>query len=96
VHDKIDENPLITRFIGAGDIVIGFHHRGHQFSLMGRHSLRGHDQSRGAVQVQWALPIKGQMKVFFQVFHGYGEILIDYNHKQTTLGFGLSWLGSFG
>lgn len=96
LNDKIDENPLITRFIGAGDIVIGYHYRGHQFCLMGRHSMRGHDQSRGALQFQWALPIKGRMRGYIQIFHGYGESLVDYNHKQTTLGFGMSWLGPFG
>ena len=32
------------------------------------------------------------LRWFVQAFHGYGETLTDYNFKQTSFGFGLSFM----
>lgn len=93
-----DDNPDIADYMGRGDLTL-MHVRGdHRFTVMGRHSLRGGDESRGALQVDWGFPIHPDFRNFrghLQVFHGYGESLIDYNHKATYIGLGISlqdWL----
>ncbi|MDH5833885.1 phospholipase A [Luteimonas kalidii] len=87
-----DDNPQMEDYIGRGDATLT-HVRGrNEFSLMARHSLRGGDRSRGAVQFDWGFPVHPSipMRGRLQLFHGYGESLIDYNHKATYVGLGVS------
>jgi phospholipase A1/A2 len=87
-----DDNPDISDYIGRGDATL-VHRRGRQeFALMARHSLRSDDASHGAVQFDWGFPISRALRGHVQVFDGYGESLIDYNHRATYVGFGVSLL----
>ena len=87
-----DDNPRIEDYIGRGDATLTYVRGRNEFSLMGRHSLRGGDRSRGAVQFDWGFPIHRSlpMRGRLQLFHGYGESMIDYNHKATYVGLGVS------
>jgi phospholipase A1 len=84
--DKSD-NPDIGDFVGHGDIQLVRVWNGHEFAVMARPSAAG-----GAVQLDWAFPIQNQLRGHVQVFNGYGESLIDYNHRATYVGLGLSLL----
>ena len=87
-----DENPGIEDYMGRGDMTL-VHRRGeHEFALIARHSLRGGDDSRGALQFDWGFPINRTLRGHVQVFDGYGESLIDYNHRATYIGLGVSLL----
>lgn len=90
-----DNNPDITDYIGRGDLTAFYRWNNHNFSLMLRHSLKGGSNSHGAVQFDWAFPITGKLRGHFQLFDGYGESLIDYNHKATYVGLGVSLLNWF-
>lgn len=87
---KDDNNPDIKDYIGRGDITAFYRWNDHDFSLMFRHSFKGGDDSHGAAQFDWAFPIKGKLRGHFQLFDGYGESLIDYNHRATYVGLGVS------
>ncbi|OTG82898.1 phospholipase A [Acinetobacter sp. ANC 4648] len=87
---KDDNNPDIKDYIGRGDLTTFYRWNEHDFSLMLRHSLKGGDDSHGAMQFDWAFPIKGKLRGHFQLFDGYGESLIDYNHRATYVGLGVS------
>lgn len=85
-----DDNPDIEDYVGRGDLIATYRHGGHVFGAVGRHSLRGGDKNHGALQLDWAFPLSGNLRGHVQLFTGYGESLIDYNHRQTTFGVGIS------
>jgi phospholipase A1 len=92
IPDGDDDNPDIEDYMGRGDLTL-VHHRGDQeFSLLARHSLRGGDRSHGALQFDWGFPLTRSLRGHLQVFDGYGESLIDYNHRATYVGLGVSLL----
>ena len=89
-----DNNPDITTFVGRGDIVATYQKGGHNLSLLLRSNVDFWNL-RGAVQLDWSFPLYRELKGYVQVFSGYGESLIDYNHNQTTLGAGfllIDWM----
>ncbi|QNP40961.1 phospholipase A [Lysobacter solisilvae (ex Woo and Kim 2020)] len=87
-----DENPGIEDYIGRGDITLVHRRNDHELALMARHSLRTGDASHGALQFDWGFPINRTLRGHVQVFDGYGESLIDYNHRAWYLGVGVSLL----
>lgn len=82
-----DDNPDITRYMGNGDVLLGYRHGDNVYTALGRYSVSG---NHGALQLSWGFPISAALKGYVQVFSGYGESLIDYNHNQTSIGLGLS------
>lgn len=88
-----DDNPDIADYMGRGDAtLVRTLPDGQQLSLMLRHSLRGGERAHGAVQLDWAFPLHESFRGHLQVFDGYGESLIDYNHRATWIGLGVSLL----
>lgn len=85
-----DDNPDIEDFVGRADLLVTRNWRGNEISLMARHSLRDGDRAHGALELNWAFPIYGELKGYFQFFSGYGESLIDYNHRANYVGLGVS------
>ncbi len=89
---KDDNNPDISDYMGRGDATLTWNKNGHEVSLMARHSLRGGDRSHGALQLDYGFPISNLLRGHVQIFDGYGESMIDYNHKATYVGLGVSLL----
>lgn len=90
-----DNNPDIENYVGRADVTAFYKWHDHNFSLMLRHSLRTGDASHGAAQFDWTFPIKGKLRGQIQYFSGYGESLIDYNHRANYIGVGVSLMDWF-
>lgn len=91
-HGANDNNPDISNYMGRADMEIVHEWRGQEFSLMLRDSLRGGSQQHGAGRVTWSFPLAGNLRGYMELFKGYGESIIDYNHNATYLGIGISLL----
>lgn len=87
-----DNNADIEDYMGRGDVQIVRKDGDQEYALMLRHSLKGGDRSHGAVQFDWTFPLTRNLRGYVQVFDGYGESLIDYNHRATYVGAGVSLL----
>ena len=86
-QNEDDDNPDISRYMGHGDLMFNYKYGDRLFTLLARHNL---SSAHGALQLSWDFPIAHALKGYVQIFSGYGESLIDYNHKQTSLGVGIS------
>ena len=86
-----DNNPDILNFLGRGDLLAVYQpsDSGHSFALLARNNLSV-DHNRGALQLDWRFPLYRNLKGYLQLFSGYGESMIDYNYRQTTVGIGIS------
>ncbi|MCK9200663.1 MAG: phospholipase A [Gallionella sp.] len=88
-----DDNPDIEDFVGRADAMIRWEpSRTQSVTLLLRNNLYlGHN--RGFMQLDWTTPVfvGKSAKLHAQVTTGYGESLIDYNHRQTTFGLGVSF-----
>lgn len=86
--DYEDDNPDIVDYYGHGEINAFYKWRENRFNLMARGNL---STGKGAAQFTWASrPLLGPMRGYLQVFTGYGESMIDYDWRQTTVGLGLT------
>ena len=86
------DNPDINSYMGRGDLV--FRTRNGEWgglNVLLRSNLRTNPH-RGFAQFDWRLPWKPfNIPWHLQLTSGYGETLLDYNHKQTTFGVGFSF-----
>ncbi len=94
-ENKSDDNPDIVERIGRGEAIAIYSKDRHMLTFTGSTNFRVNDSFSGYFEASWSYRIAGNLKAYLQFTHGYGETLIDYNNKQTTLGLGVSlveWL----
>lgn len=86
IANEESDNPDIGDYMGYGDV--RWLYSLNDQSTVGGVMRYNPSTNKGAIQVDYAYPLKGGMKAILQVFHGYGENIQDYNHKSTNIGIG--------
>lgn len=81
-------NRDIARYLGHGRLVIAYKYRDFVFSLMGRNNLESGFR-RGAIEAAVSFPVFKRLHGYIQYFDGYGQSLIEYNHRTSAVGVGL-------
>ena len=91
---KDDNNPDIDDYMGHGEIRAAYKWHDHTFSVMSRNMIES-GFSKGGMEASWSFPVTSRIKGYVQVFSGYGNNLIEYNHYNNTVGVGVAltdWL----
>lgn len=89
-----DDNPDIVHYLGRGDLVARWEpdSKSQAVALLVRNNLNL-NQNIGFTQLDWSMPVAlgHAARLHAQFGTGYGESMLDYNHRQTTLGLGVSF-----
>lgn len=82
-----DDNPDIIDFMGYGDVSLSWRQDKREYGV----KLRANPSTgKGAVTIGVTFPWFAKFRGFVQYFGGYGDSLIDYDHHQQRLGFGVA------
>jgi len=82
-----DDNPQITNYMGYGEVWGYYFLKKHRFAVMLRDNL-DFSENRGAIQLEWSFPLFAQLGGYVQYFLGYGESLLDHNHRVNRISVG--------
>jgi len=78
-----DDNPDIVDYMGRGELFAGYDVGRHRLGLMLRNPVE-HE----ALQLDWTYLFSNRAGLYLQYFNGYGESLLDYNHRVNRIGIG--------
>lgn len=81
-----DDNPDINKYMGYYRVRVGYVWGDSVFSAQGNYNW---NTGYGGGELGWSYPITRHVRFYTKVFSGYGESMIDYNHKQTRYGVGV-------
>lgn len=82
-------NPNIAKFLGYERILVSYKYHNQVFSLEVRNAPESGFQ-RGAEEFTWSFPLINHFSGYVQVFSGYGQSLIEYNHYTNSIGVGIA------
>ena len=85
IDSQEENNPNIEKYMGHGDIGLGWVPNRNTFTLMYRPASKG-----GALQATWSYPISKYLRLYAQYWNGYGESLIDYDVRTERIGLGIA------
>lgn len=82
-----DDNRDITKYLGYGELSVGYLWRKHLITATWRNNLRS--DNRGSILLDYSYPIYKNLYFYLQFFNGYGESLGDYNNSINRIGMGI-------
>ena len=91
-EDGVDDNPRITDYIGNAELSAAWLPGETTMQLTARTSFKSWD--RGSLKFEWTRPVWSAkpdgLRWYVQLFSGYGETMLDYNHRQNSVGLGFT------
>ena len=91
--DGQDDNPDFTTYRGRTELLALWSPGFYTLSALAKTNFDRH----GSLQLDVTVPVRRKdpkgLRWYAQVFSGYGETLIDYNFRQTSIGAGVTLFG---
>ena len=88
----VDDNPHITDYIGSTELSAAWLPGETTMQLTARTSFKSFQ--RGSLKFEWTRPVwsvkPDGLRWYVQLFSGYGETMLDYNHRQNSIGLGFT------
>ena len=91
--DEDDGNPDIEKYMGYADFSALVKYNEHLSTVLLRNNFRS--KNKTTVELTYTFRFNDRLKGIAQYFNGYGESLIDYNHRSQRIGVGIlitDWL----
>lgn len=88
LQPKGDDNPDIDDYLGNYEINGAYAFSNEQ--KLAFHIRKNWKTGNGSIELNLTTPLWGRLLGLVQYFNGYGESLIDYNHKQQKIGIGIA------
>jgi phospholipase A1/A2 len=82
------QNPDMAKYLGYEQVVIALKYKASVISLETRNFAHGFHRSGNTLSMSF--PVTKYLNGYVQVFSGYGQSLIEYNHRTNSVGVGIS------
>ena len=80
--EDTDNNPDITDYLGYGEVKLAYKTGKQTLSAMAR---------KKAFELTWSRLTWGNIRLYAQYFHGYGQSMIEYDKSTDVLGIGFAF-----
>ncbi len=82
-------NPDIAKYLGYESATVGYKYHKQIFSFQTENTVES-GFSRGSMQFSWSFPLTTHLNGYIQLFSGFGQSLIEYDHYTNGVGIGIS------
>jgi phospholipase A1 len=83
-----NENPGLSRYVGYGEVRAFYFLKKQRFGIRLRNNLNFRF-NRAAVEADWSFPLVAHVGGIVQGYFGYGESLLDFDHRVSRVGIGI-------
>lgn len=83
-------NPNMAKYLGYGEMTVAYKFSKQIFTLQ-LHNLIESGGRYASVIANYNFPLNPYLMGFVQFFSGYGQSLIEYNHRTTSVGVGIAF-----
>ncbi|OZG71543.1 phospholipase [Hahella sp. CCB-MM4] len=85
-----DDNPDIESYLGYSEFGVTYKREDKDavYNMRLFNNFRT-DDNKTSVELSYSFPLGGRLKGYIQYYNGYGESLLDYNHRTKRIGIGI-------
>lgn len=83
-----EHNADITSYLGHGQVLTAYQYQQHSFAVTTYGFENGGNRTTGVFT--WSFPLSHTFDGYMQVFSGYGQSLLEYDHHINSIGIGIA------